>query len=735
MSSFQDQQIRVCHSVPGRLRLKSALVRESEEMREALRRLVAEVPHLTALEVRSLTGSIVVLYDPLQLHPDGIMDAVARALRLDSRRLPVSGPSRWLGLGTLLALPRFVLSLFMPGRLRNVVTLSLFLGGRLVGRWVPIPLLSPGPAGLTSAVAALGSLSLCRLGIEDMRRRATFGLYPFLAAACGLAILLGEALTALEILWVLSIGAYVERLITERSRKAISDLLRVAPDRAYVLVDGAEVETPVHGIRPGDTVAIHEGEWIAVDGRVVGGSALVDEAHISGRADPRLREAGDPVYAGTRVIQGHLLARAEKVGDDTYLSRILKLVEDSLGNRADVERKADQLAGRLVRFGGLATAVTLVATGSLTRSLSVLLVMSCPCATVLATSTALAAAMARGARRGILIKGGLFLEKTREVDTLVFDKTGTITLATPEVLEVIPRAPWQDPSQVLAMAAGAETGSPHPVAAALLNAARKADLPLGKPVEVEVRLGRGLRARLGDDVVLVGNGAFMADSGVDPSYFRARALRFEEGGGSVVYVARNGRLQGMIVLENALRPHCADVVAGLREQGIRSCALVSGDSGPTVRRLAHALGFEDHRAELLPEEKAQYVRDLQASGARVMMVGDGLNDALALSEAHVGVAMGAGGSEVAIEAADVALLNNNLEDLPRLLNLSRAAFRVIEQNFRLATLTNVAGAGLGAFGLITPVLAGLLHAAHSLGIMINSSRLLAAGLDPPGEKA
>jgi cation-transporting P-type ATPase C len=715
------------------LRLKSALVKESEEARRVLREALVQVPHLTGVEVRSVTGSIVVLYDPLLLHPDRITDAIARALGPGSRRLSISGPSRWLSLGTLLALPRFLLSLFMPGRLRNVVTLSLFLGGRLAGRWVPIPLLSQSPAGLTNAVAALGSLSLCWRSVEDIRRRSTFGLYPFLAAACGLAIFTGEALTALEILWVLSIGAYVEQLITERSRKAISDLLRVAPERAYVLVDGAEVETPVHSIRTGDTVAIHEGERIPVDGCVVGGSALMDEAHISGRADPRLRETDDSVYAGTRIIQGHLWVRAEKVGDDTYLSRILRLVEDSLGNRADVERRADQLAGRLVRFGGLATAVTLVATRSLARSLSVLLVMSCPCATVLATSTALAAAMASAARRGILIKGGLFLEKTREVDTLVFDKTGTITLETPEVLEVIPRAPWQDPSQVLAMAAGAETGSPHPAAAALLAAARKSNLSVEKPVEVEVRLGRGLRARLGDDMVLVGNAAFMAESGVKPSYFRARALGFEEGGSSVVFVARNGKLQGMIVLENALRPRCADVVAGLREGGIRSCALVSGDSGPTVRRLARSLGFEDHRAELLPEEKAQYVSDLQASGAKVMMVGDGLNDALALSEAHVGVAMGAGGSEVAIEAADVALLNNDLEDLLQLRYLSQAAFRVIDQNFWLATLTNVAGAGLGAFGLITPVMAGLLHTAHSLGIMINSSRLLAADL--PREKA
>jgi cation-transporting P-type ATPase C len=628
------------------------------------------------------------------------------------------------GLRALISAPGFLIAFLSPGGLWHLAALSGFMALRLVQSRMAIPAVSRCLQSMTTAIAALGTLSLAVRSIVDFREHRKLGLYPFLTAACALAVIAGEALTAVEILWVLSIGTFVEQLIVEKSRKAVSDLLPVAPEKTFALVDGVEVETPVEAVKPGDTVVIHEGERISVDGVVLEGKALVDEAHITGRPDAELRGERDQVFAGTRVVQGTLFVRAEKVGEDTYLSHILKLVQDSLAKPARVESKADELASRLVSLGGLATAATLVVTQSLSRSLSVLLIMSCPCATVLATSTALAAAIANGARRGVLIKGGRILERTQEVDSLVLDKTGTVTMKTPEVLEIIPRAPWQEPAQILRMAAGAEVGSRHPLAGALLAAAESAGLEPERPVEAEVLLGRGVRSALESDIVLVGSSRFMAENGIDPTYFRAKAWKYESSGCSVVYVARNAKLQGMIVVGNPLRPETGRVIAQLREGGIESCALVSGDSLPVVRSLAESLGIEDHRGQLLPGEKAEYVAGLQAAGKSVMMVGDGLNDALALAEARVGVAMGAGGSEVAIEAGDVALLDDNLEGLVHLRYLSQRTFRVIEQNFWMATLTNSVGAGLAVLGLVTPVAAGLLHTLHSLGIMLNSSRIL-----------
>lgn len=715
----------ICHSVPGRLRMKAELLKESSEARQALQSLLSQVEHLKKVEIRLLTGSIVLFYDCSKLHAERLIELTARALQQDSGALPIETRPSLLSLKTIRSASNQVVSVLSPGSLWNFASLSAVLAYRMGRNLVSGASFPQNLPALTGAVAIIGTASLAWRSIEDIRKRGRGGLNPFLAAACGLAIFVGEALTAMEILWVLSIGSFVERLITEKSRKAISDLLSVAPDTAYALVEDIEVETPVERIRVGDTVVVHDGERIPVDGVVVRGSGLVDEAHITGRSEPELREVSDGVYAGTRVVQGALFIRAEKVGRDTYLSRILRLVEESLSTRTEAEAKADELAARLVRFGAFTTVATLLVTQSVSRALAVLLVMSCPCATVLATSTALAAAIANAARSGILIKGGRFLESTQKIDTLVFDKTGTLTLETPEVLEVIPRAPWQESGQVLGMAANAEVDSRHPMARALLTAAKDAGISLERNVESEVWLGRGVCAHWGSDEVLVGNAQFMVDRNVNPTYYRAKATKFENVGHSVIYVARNERLQGMIVLGNQLRPRCDVVVAELRQGGIEWVSLVSGDAVPIVRRLAESMGFDEYRGELLPEEKAEIIDGLEASGRRVMMVGDGLNDALALSRATVGVAMGAGGSEVAIEAADIALMHNDLEALVHLRHLSRRSFQVIEQNFWIATATNVIGAGLGIFGMVSPVMAGLLHTLHSLGIMLNSSRLLA----------
>jgi cation-transporting P-type ATPase C len=704
--------------------MKVGLLKESPEARRYLEDELNRVEHLKSFEIRILTGSIVLFYDCGKVHPERLINLTAKALQKESGGLDLERRSNLLSIATLRSASSQVLSVLSPGSLWNLVGLSAVLAYRWTRNLLSAAPLPQNLSSLTGVAASVGTLSLAWQSVREIRNRGVFGLYPFLSAACGLAIFLGEAATALEILWVLSIASFVERLITERSRRRISDLLGVSPGTVYVLVEGIEVETPVERLRVGDTVVVHDGERIPVDGGVVRGNALVDESHITGCSEPELREVNDAVYAGTRVVQGALFICAQKVGRDTYLSSILRLVEDSLAIPAEVEAKADELAVRLVRFGALSTVATLLVTQSVPRALSVLLVMSCPCATVLATSTALAAAIANAARGGILVKGGRSLESVQKVDTVVFDKTGTLTLETPEVLEVIPRAPWQEPEQVLGMAANAEMGGRHPMARALLSAAVNQNISLEKNIESEVVLGRGVRARWDSEEVLVGNGPFMMDRNVNPSYYRAKATKCENAGHSVIYVARNGRLQGMIVLGNQLRPGCDAVIERLRQGGIERVLLVSGDAEPIVRQIAESLGIHEYRGELLPDQKAEIIDGLQQSGKRVMMVGDGLNDALALSRATVGVAMGAGGSEVAIEAADIALLSNDLEGLVHLQYLSRRSLEVIDQNFWIATATNVMGAVLGMLGMIPPVAAGLLHFAHSVGIMLNSSRLL-----------
>jgi cation-transporting P-type ATPase C len=561
-------------------------------------------------------------------------------------------------------------------------------------------------------------------------------LFPFLAGTCILGVFLGEALTALEVIWVTELSMLLEDYVTDRSRRAIRQTVQAAAKTTYVLEDGIEVEVPVERVRQGNMVLVHTGERIPVDGTVVEGEAVVDETHITGRSEPELRKMDDMVYAGTIVRQGMLIIRAERVGENTYLGRVLRLVEESLASRAPAERRADVLAGRLTGLGALAVVGTLLFTRQFVRAFTVLLVVACPCATVLAAETAVTAALATAARKRSLVKGGLYLEAIGKADAFCFDKTGTVTIEVPRVAQVLDRTPRQDPGRILALAASAELHNPHPLARAIVEeAGRYGIIPVSHGIS-EFVLGKGVRTRIGPDSILVGNREFMKETGVDVSYFGRRAEELAETGHTVIFVAKNNTVQGIIAITNAVRPGAENLVSWLRADGVASLHLVTGDSEPVARAVAEDLGFDDYAAQLLPEEKARYIERLRAAGMSVVMVGDGVNDALALSRADVSVAMAAGGAETAIEAADIALVDGDLGRLVVLRQLSHQTLRVIEQNFWLAISTNAVGIALGAAGRINPIMAGLLHVLHTLGIMVNSSRLLKwepGATIPPGK--
>jgi cation-transporting P-type ATPase C len=552
-------------------------------------------------------------------------------------------------------------------------------------------------------------------------------LFPFLAGTCLLAVFTGQALTALEVLWVTALSLLLEDSVAEKSRREIREVIQVTVKDALILVEGKEMRTPAGQLRSGDTVVIYPGEKIPVDGTVIQGEGLVDESHITGRSEPEFRTAEHRVYAGTRLQQGRLYLRAEEVGEDTYLRRILRMVDESLAKRAPAEQRADFLARRLVRMGFWATAVTYVLTGQAFRAFTVLLVVACPCATALAASTAVAAALANAARHRCLIKGGLYLEKIGEADCFCFDKTGTLTSDIPRVAQVVPRASKMAPEKVLFLAAAAENQNPHPLARAIVEEAARRGFSPSPPSSSEFVLGKGVRAAVGKDTVLVGNEGYMEEKGVDVAPFQKRARQLMESGHTAVYVAKNGKAQGLIGVANPLRSGSAEVMDWLRRDGVQALCLVSGDTEPVARRIFRELGMDDCRAPLRPEEKSGYVEELRRRGRRVVMVGDGVNDALALARAEIGIAMGAGGSEVAVEAADIALADNDFNRLIRLRQLSRQTLRVIEQNHWLAMSTNGLGILLAAAGRLSPLTAGLFHVVHTLGIMLNSRRLLRWG--------
>lgn len=607
---------------------------------------------------------------------------------------------------------------------RRVLWLSGVVAYAAVRMWIfHLPLVQA-PLSLISVAAFFGTVPLIQETAQDILEKKKVTVTPFLAAGAIATIAMGEPFSALQIIWIYNVAELTEEFVAQRSRKAIRSILEVAPVSAFILLDGMEVETPVADLRPGDVVVVHTGEKIPVDGVVQDGEADVDESSINGRAETVLRALGDQVHAGTIISQGILFIRTEKTGADTYLAHIMQMVEDSLQNKAPMELKADELAGRLMKIGLAATALTFALTLDPMRALTVMLVMSCPCATVLAASSAVTAAMANAAKHQILIKGGLYLEAVGKTDTYCFDKTGTITTELPEIVSIFGRTPTLTEDKILAMAATAESHNQHPMAKAILAEATARNLSPDRHAVCEFKAGRGVFCTIGGDaVVIVGNRQFMEEHEIDISWFEKKAALLKQAGNTVVYVAKNGGVQGIIGIASPVRPEAVRVLHNLRRDGVRCMHLVTGDNEEVAQSLLNVFPFDACRASLMPEEKAQWIEELKR-GSAVVMVGDGVNDALALAQADVGIAMGAGGAEVAMEAADIALADSNLEGLVLVRNLSHKCMQVIEQNHYFAVSTDLMGAALGMLGVLSPVMAGLIHVAHTGGILINSSRLL-----------
>ena len=600
----------------------------------------------------------------------------------------------------------------------TAVTSAVFVRTTLMGAVVAQTLLSP----LGLVVAAL-SLPLAYRGLKDLKQGRP-SIDSFLAGGILASVVGGQAVTALEILWINSGASLLSAWIAERSRKHISEILEITSHHTFVLIDGVEVEREVSQVKPGDVVVLHTGEKISVDGEIVHGQALLNEAPITGRQDFEHKRVGQEVFAGTFVREGVIQVRADKVGDSTYLSRVMHKVQDDLEHRAPIEGVADDLASRLVKIGVGATAATWLLTGSLWRAYTVLLVMACPCATILAASTAVSAAMNAAARNQILIKGGRYLEGAGKAKTVFFDKTGTLTTDEPS-LRRFHTIPGISENDLLEMAASVETHNHHPLARAIMAEADRRGIEPTPHSQCDYHMGMGMRAQIGGDEVIVGNAKLAKLYKAPLSTLEKEAQSFEEQGLTVLRVYKNKTLQGIMGLAAKERPEAVNVIQRLRAVGVKRIVLITGDEEASARQLADHLGLDQVYASVMPEDKARLVVEEQERYGSVLMVGDGINDALALTKADVGVAFGTGGSEVAVEAADIALVKDDLEGLVSVYQQSQRTLRIAHENFWIATGSNLAGVVLGAMGVLTPVFAGLVHIGHSLGVLANSSRLLA----------
>jgi Cd2+/Zn2+-exporting ATPase/Cu+-exporting ATPase len=540
-------------------------------------------------------------------------------------------------------------------------------------------------------------------------RRMTMELSMTIALAAALGI--GEAFTALVIVLFVLVAEVLEHMTVGRGRRAIQDLLDFLPRAVSVRRAGRTEELAASALTAGDIVLVKPGSRIPVDGEVVSGHSSVDQAMVTGESLPIEKTVGARVFAGTVNQSGVLEVRATGIGKDTAYARIIEAVERAERTRAPIQRIADRLAGYLVYFALAAAVVTLLVTHDLRATISVVIVAGA-CGIAAGTPLAILGAIGRAARHGAIIKGGVYLEALGHVNTIVFDKTGTVTTGVPRVVSLHPSA-GVDETRLLTAAALAESSSEHPLAAAILTKAREAGIEAGHPETFSYRPGRGIVCTSAGHRLVVGNLAHLGDQGIRVESEQQTCN---------VHVAADDQYLGGLEVADVARPEAKAAVDQLKAMGLQ-LHLLTGDSAEVAGRIADELGLASVLADLLPEQKMAELQRLQAAGRRVAMVGDGINDAPALAQAEVGIGMGSG-TEVAREAADVVLLGNDLLKLAETMRIARRCRRIIWQNFVGTLVVDGAGVLLAAIGFLTPLLAAFIHVTSELAFILNSTRLL-----------
>ncbi|MFH1718335.1 MAG: cation-translocating P-type ATPase [Planctomycetota bacterium] len=577
-------------------------------------------------------------------------------------------------------------------------------------------------AGLALLATLFGGYLRFVAGFKDIfKRRITVNVFVTVALIATIAV--GEFRAAAVVVFIMAVAGALETYTLDKTRRSIRNLLDLTPKTATVRRNAEEVVLPVDEVQIGDVVVVRPGGRIPVDGIVVGGKSCVNQAPITGESMPVEKFKGGEVFGGTLNETGRLEIRTAKVGQDTTLAKIVHLVEQAQGTKAPIQNLADRFTAWFLPTVLVLAVISFLTSGDIKVAVSVLLV-ACPCAFAIATPTAVTAGISNMARHAVLIKGGIFMELAKKMDVLLVDKTGTFTFGKPKVVDVVAFDGISE-EEVLRLAAIAEKYSEHPLARSVMNRARECDIQVPDPDEFKVEIGMGVIARLDGKKILIGKSTFLQDKGVIIAEdIDQRISRQTERGRTTILVANDLKPVGLIAIADEIRHETHRAIASLKAMGIKNITMLTGDNRDVAKAVSEEIGVDDFQAELLPEQKLQYVEKLQKQGLVVGMIGDGINDAPALALADVGIAMGAAGTDVAVETADVTLMNDDLSRVVNFIEMSRKVLLRIKLNIFFSIIYNIIGFILAGFGMLTPVLAVIFQEAGCITVVFSSTLLL-----------
>ena len=669
-----------------------------------IERSVEHVPGVLSAEVSYVLSTATIYYDPHRVEEERIKKAITKPGYAVRETIAERTRAFW-------------------EERRSFIFLSLS-GVTLCLSWI-FGWIGLGPLNLPTALAIasliLGGYPIVKSAIKTLLI-PDLNVDTLVSLAAISATAVGAYREAATVIFIMLLGEFLEHLTVGKARRAIASLIQLSPKTAWVRREDQEVQVPIEEVKAKEVVIVKPGERIPVDGKIISGCGSINQSMLTGESIPVDKGMGDRVYCGTINEAGSCEIETTQVAEDTKLAQIKRLILEAQAEKSPTQRVMDRFARYFIPAILLIALATFLITGDPIRSITILIV-ACPCALVLGTPTAVVAAIGNAARQGILIKGGVFLEQMGRLKTLLMDKTGTLTHGRPKVVEMkVFDGP--DEKEVLYWAAIAEKRSEHPLARAITEKADEIGLTIPHPEVFENFRGKGVKAKRDSRTIIVGRAEWLAGEGIEiPDSVKELLKTKESEGMTSLLVSLDGRLLGTVSISDTLRERAKATIDKIRGEGVSEIWMLTGDSEQVANRIGNELGIR-YEARLLPEDKVKMVKEWKRKGQVVAMVGDGVNDAPALAAADIGIAMGAVGTDVAIETADIALMTDELEKIPTVIRLSRKALRVIKENLVFALVFNTAMVILSAQGWVTMILGAIVHQASSLLVILNSMRLL-----------